>query len=286
MRRLAQRLGVEAMSLYHYARARTSSSMPHPRPRPPGDRGSRPTTPAWKAALRHDAIVAHAVLRRHPWAAGRLMSARTVSPPGCGSWSRCSSHLRGAGFDPEQTDHAYHALDSHITGFTLWQVSIAVRGTPTCPAMGATLPARAARGRVSRPRRAHRAPPRGGSAQRGHRVRVRARPDPRRPRAAARTAGRAAAATAAPAPSADDLSASGRAVGPAGLHANGRVLQSPAKGPEALVSAGNAVRRLGRMTSTHGPIGEQFRDDSRPRPRLPSFARRSSGSCRASSGRP
>jgi hypothetical protein len=32
--------------------------------------------------------------------------------------------LRNAGFSPEQTDLAYHALDSHIMGFTLWLVNI------------------------------------------------------------------------------------------------------------------------------------------------------------------
>jgi hypothetical protein len=32
--------------------------------------------------------------------------------------------LREAGFSPELTHHAYHALDSHITGFTMWQVSL------------------------------------------------------------------------------------------------------------------------------------------------------------------
>jgi hypothetical protein len=32
--------------------------------------------------------------------------------------------LREAGFSAELTHHAYHALDSHITGFTLWLVSM------------------------------------------------------------------------------------------------------------------------------------------------------------------
>ena len=32
--------------------------------------------------------------------------------------------LREAGFSADMTHHAYHALDSHITGFTLWQVSM------------------------------------------------------------------------------------------------------------------------------------------------------------------
>jgi len=30
--------------------------------------------------------------------------------------------LREAGFSPELTYHAYHALDSHILGFTLWHL--------------------------------------------------------------------------------------------------------------------------------------------------------------------
>jgi hypothetical protein len=30
--------------------------------------------------------------------------------------------LREAGFSADLTDRAYHALDSHITGFTLWAV--------------------------------------------------------------------------------------------------------------------------------------------------------------------
>jgi hypothetical protein len=32
--------------------------------------------------------------------------------------------LRGAGFSAEMTDHAYHALDSHILGSTLWLAGI------------------------------------------------------------------------------------------------------------------------------------------------------------------
>jgi hypothetical protein len=34
--------------------------------------------------------------------------------------------LRTAGFSADLTDLAYHALDSHITGFTLWEVQLHV----------------------------------------------------------------------------------------------------------------------------------------------------------------
>lgn len=32
--------------------------------------------------------------------------------------------FREAGFSPDLTHHAYHAIDSHITGYTLWQVGM------------------------------------------------------------------------------------------------------------------------------------------------------------------
>ena len=32
--------------------------------------------------------------------------------------------LRRAGFSAEMTDHGYHALESHIMGFTLWEVGM------------------------------------------------------------------------------------------------------------------------------------------------------------------
>jgi hypothetical protein len=45
--------------------------------------------------------------------------------------------LREAGFTPRRTDHAYHVLDSHITGYTLWQVQIQI-DPAQLPGMAAT----------------------------------------------------------------------------------------------------------------------------------------------------
>ncbi len=39
--------------------------------------------------------------------------------------------LREAGFSPAMTYHAYHALDSHILGFTLWQLGHVMPGSGT-----------------------------------------------------------------------------------------------------------------------------------------------------------
>ncbi len=119
MRRLAQELGVEAMSLYHYV-ARKSDLLEAmldsvyaemERPSEVGD--GRP-------AIRATALSAHHVLLRHPWACGLLMSPSSPSPARLAWMDSVLGRLRQAGFTPELTHHAYHALDSHIVGFTLW----------------------------------------------------------------------------------------------------------------------------------------------------------------------
>ena len=286
MRRLAQRLGVEAMSLYHYARARTRCSTP------PSTSSSReieiaPDDAAWKAALRHDAIAAHAVLRRHPWSAGRVMSARTVSPARLRFMESILSHLRRAGFDPEQTDHAYHALDSHITGFTLWQVSMPFEAEDL-PAMGARFlrelpvdefPA------VAEHIEQHLA----GIGNSGGTEfafgldlildgleRLLATPAPTRATSACRR--HDASALGSPSPR--------RPVARAGLHVDRPVLQSPAKGPGALATSRDPCADWGHDRQ-RCPIVERH-GDRRPalRPRRPSCPRRSSGWCRTSFGRP
>ena len=124
MRRLAQELGVEAMTLYYYV-ANKDEILDRIVDIVIGD-FELPTPGAeWKTALRGTAVSAHASLVRHPWAAslmlkggvreGRLRYMEAVL--GC---------LRRGGFSPEMTHHAYHALDSHILGFTLWQVGMGI----------------------------------------------------------------------------------------------------------------------------------------------------------------
>lgn len=123
MRKLAQALGVEAMSLYNHVANKDEildgivdlvlSEI------------ELPSSGAdWKAAVRTTAISAHDVLVRHPWAAS-LMLTRTV-PARLWYMEAILGGLRRGGFSAELTDHAYHALDSHISGFTLWEVSFQI----------------------------------------------------------------------------------------------------------------------------------------------------------------
>jgi AcrR family transcriptional regulator len=131
MRRLARALGVEAMSLYYYAANKDDILagivdlvvQEIELPVREGD---------WRAAIRASAISAHRVLRRHPWACNLLMSGAVVLPARLGYIDALLGRLVGAGLPAELIDLAYHALDSHILGFTLWEAGYtsAFRGLP------------------------------------------------------------------------------------------------------------------------------------------------------------
>ena len=123
MRRLAQELGVEAMSVYHHVANKDEIldgivevvldefELPEP--------GAE-----WKAAIHRTARSAHEVLVRHPWAANLILSGGGSGKARLRYMDGILGSLRQAGFSAEMTDHAYHALDSHIMGFTLWQVGM------------------------------------------------------------------------------------------------------------------------------------------------------------------
>lgn len=125
MRRLAQELGVEAMTLYYYVAKKDDILTAivdmvlsqFELPSPGAD---------WKAAIRHTAISTHDVLVRHPWAASLMLSSTGASPARWRYMDAILGCLRKAGFSADMTDRAYHALDSHITGFTLWEVQIQI----------------------------------------------------------------------------------------------------------------------------------------------------------------
>jgi AcrR family transcriptional regulator len=123
MRKLGQELGVEAMSLYNHVANKddlldgiadvVTEQIEVPAP------GTD-----WKEALRQTAISSHEVFVRHRWACGLMMRRPRVSPQRMRWMEAVLRTLREAGFSPDMTHHAYHALDSHITGFTLWQVNM------------------------------------------------------------------------------------------------------------------------------------------------------------------
>ncbi len=122
MRKLAQALGVEAMSLYYYVAKKDDLldgivDLVVSEFELPADGAD------WKAAIRKSAISAHEVLLRHRWACSLMMSSPGVSPARIRYMESLLRCLRQGGFSAELTCHAYHALDSHIVGFTLWELT-------------------------------------------------------------------------------------------------------------------------------------------------------------------
>lgn len=125
MRKLAVELGVEAMSLYYYVARKDDIldgivDMVMGEIELPADRTD------WKAALRATAITAHRTLMRHPWACSLILSRSGLRPGRMRYMDSILGTLREAGFSAAMTHHAYHALDSHIVGFTLWLVGMAL----------------------------------------------------------------------------------------------------------------------------------------------------------------
>jgi AcrR family transcriptional regulator len=123
MRKLAGALGVEAMSLYHYVARKDDIlagilDLALDEVEPPSFDGD------WKAELRKGASSMHRVLASHRWAASLMTASSEVSPARLRFMEAILGTLRRAGFSADMTDHAYHALDSHIIGYTLWLSSM------------------------------------------------------------------------------------------------------------------------------------------------------------------
>lgn len=121
MRRLGQALGVEAMSLYHHVANKEAIldgivDLVVGQFRLPNQSGP------WKSEIRGTAISAHDILVRHPWAASLMLTPTRMSTARLQYMEGILATLRNGGFSPEGAHHGYHALDSHISGFTLWQV--------------------------------------------------------------------------------------------------------------------------------------------------------------------
>jgi AcrR family transcriptional regulator len=123
MRKLAQELGVEAMSLYHHVANKDAildgivdvvfSEIELP---------SGATS--WKAAMRQRATSAREALRRHPWATALMESRSTPGPATLRHHDAVLGILRNAGFSIELAAHAYSVLDSYIYGFALQETSL------------------------------------------------------------------------------------------------------------------------------------------------------------------
>jgi AcrR family transcriptional regulator len=120
MRKLAQELGVEAMSLYNHVASKGDildgivEAVANEIELPPAGAD-------WREAIRQAMTSAHAAFLRHRWAP------RIWMRPGTGQGRLRFAEallraLREGGFSEEVTYRAFHVLQSHVMGYTLQEL--------------------------------------------------------------------------------------------------------------------------------------------------------------------
>lgn len=122
MRKLAQSLNVEAMSLYNHV-ANKEDLLNGIVDIVIGEIDVPKVSDDWRYAMRQRAKSAHEVLLRHPWASMQIVSRINVGPKMLRYVDATLGCLREAGFTYEMADHAWNAIDSHIYGFTLQELN-------------------------------------------------------------------------------------------------------------------------------------------------------------------
>ncbi|MEV3924499.1 TetR/AcrR family transcriptional regulator [Actinomadura coerulea] len=123
MRRLAQEVGVEAMSLYHHVAGKEAvldglvevvvdeiMKAVEEAEAPPPERD-------WRGALRARVLAARAVLLRHRWAPGLLGARSTVNPAVIAYYDQVVGLLRAGGLSFDLAHRALHVLGSRALGF-------------------------------------------------------------------------------------------------------------------------------------------------------------------------
>lgn len=123
MRRLAEALSVEAMSLYHHFENKHAildgmidlvfQEIELP-----------PAELPWREAMQRRASSARAVLVRHPWAISLMESRRAPGAATLGHHDAVLGSLRRGGLSVPLTAHAYAVLDSFLYGFVHTELNL------------------------------------------------------------------------------------------------------------------------------------------------------------------
>lgn len=123
MRKVADELGVEAMSLYHhiankdemldgvvdalFAKIKLPKSDVH-----------------WKDGMRSRAASARSVMAAHPWALGLMESRVGPGPATLTHHNAVLGVLRKGGFSVAMSAHAFSLIDSYVYGFALQEANL------------------------------------------------------------------------------------------------------------------------------------------------------------------
>jgi AcrR family transcriptional regulator len=125
MRALGERLGIEAMSLYHYV-ANKDELLDGIVEVVFGEIELPTTDVDWRTAMRRRAISTREALARHRWAVGLLQTRTSPGPANFRLVNAVLGCLRAAGFSVANAAHAYSAQDAYIYGFALQEKTLPV----------------------------------------------------------------------------------------------------------------------------------------------------------------
>src|SRR6516225_1769112 len=124
MRRLADELGAEAMSLYYHVAKKEDvlDGLVDVIAREINDAVARIQLPAaevgWQPAVRTRILAARQVFLRHKWAPGVLENRAGASPEVLRYYDTLVGLMRDGGFSYDLIHHALHALGSRALGFS------------------------------------------------------------------------------------------------------------------------------------------------------------------------
>ena len=139
MRKLAQALGVQAMSIYNHL-ANKEEVLSGIVDLVVGEIEVPAIGGDWRAAMRQRASSAHEVMLRHPWAPLLIVSRINVGPAMLRYFDATIGCLQAAGFSYAVADQAMNAIDSHIYGFTLQELNFPFEPTEYADAASQFLP--------------------------------------------------------------------------------------------------------------------------------------------------
>jgi len=122
MRRLAQALGVEAMSLYHHVSAK--EDILNGMVDAVFAEVEVPQDTDWRTAMALRAHSLRAALKRHPWALGLMETRSQPGPATLAHHEAVLRCLRQAGFSLAATAHAFALLDAFIYGFAMQEAQL------------------------------------------------------------------------------------------------------------------------------------------------------------------
>jgi len=122
MRRLADELGAEAMSLYYHVARKDDvlDGIVDVIAAEINEAVEQAGVPAadWKPVMRQRILAARRVLLRHPWAPGLFETRGGASPAVLRYYDNLVGLMRSGGFSNDLAHHALHALGSRAIGFS------------------------------------------------------------------------------------------------------------------------------------------------------------------------